>query len=114
MRRTVGRIVDGKYVRGTPELVRTESHAVHVGSDGYLVSNSIPLNHPDAPRVDELGRACFASQREQNEFQAKTGFRTMEGGAAISAVEAARAEKRDRKRLEVARDRAAEFIVRRR
>lgn len=35
---------------------------------------SLQLNHPDAPRCDEDGTPVFRSQREVDEFCAKTGM----------------------------------------
>lgn len=36
-----------------------------------VVSNSIAVNDPDAPRVDKHGRAVFTSRSEIDEFVAK-------------------------------------------
>lgn len=116
MRKLLGRIgTDGKWRTGAEvEAQESVAPAVQVGSDGRLVSNSIPLNHPDAPRVDRYGRACFASKREQDEFKARTGYATMESGVAMDAVSAAKAEKREKQAVIRSREREAEFIARRR
>lgn len=43
------------------------------------VARGVPLNHPDAPHTDAMGRCIFTSAQEERDFMAKTGA-TNDGG----------------------------------
>jgi len=51
-----------------------------VSPDLTFTSNSLPRNHPDAPRVNEKGQPMFTSNREVTEFCAKTQHTDPFGG----------------------------------
>ena len=61
-----------KYGRSWTRVASQTSKA-KVWSRAFA-AKSIELNHPDAPRVNSAGEAVFQSQREVDEFCARTGM----------------------------------------
>lgn len=117
MRRVLGKIVPGfGYVRpGDPGFDGEPVEDVTGGvvKDYTLESNGLRPWHPDAPRHNPVtGQAQFTSKKEQDEFKAKTGAATYEGGIAQEHVQAVRKEKRDSKNLVSSREKTAEFLIR--
>lgn len=55
----------------------------YIHGKGAKVCRQIPLHHPDAPRVDKMGRCVFTSQREEQDFMRKTG--ATNDGASLEA-----------------------------